>query len=101
MESKHLSDNGDTENAFCLSSDELQQRKVIWLDIAGDKIDNIPPEREPKDFLSEKTARGKLAGQWWADHAPVMCCYKLVTIKFQVFGLQTRVEDIIMRVFLF
>lgn len=73
-------------------------RKIIWIDIAGDRLNDHPPELEPSTFLSEKTGRGRLQGQWWTKQTPRMCCYKLVTIKFQVFGLQTRVEDLIMRV---
>lgn len=98
VESKHLPDAGDTENAFNLTPAELQQRKIIWIDIAGDKIADNPPHREPSTFLSEKTKRGNLSGEWWKGHDPIMCCYKLVNIKFQVFGLQGRVEDVIMRV---
>jgi len=30
--------------------------------------------------------------------SPVMCCYKLVTIEFKWFGLQTRVEKFIQKV---
>lgn len=74
------------------------QRKVIWVDIAADKTNDTRPDREPAAFVSEKTGRGKLQGEWWTQNEPIMCCYKLVTIKFQVFGLQSRVEDIIMRV---
>lgn len=98
IESRHGDDAGNSENIFGLSEDELAQRKVIWIDIAGDKISESRPEREPSTFLSAKTGRGNLKGEWWKNHEPIMCCYKLVTIKFQVFGLQTRVEDIIMRV---
>lgn len=98
IESRHADDAGDSENIFGLTEDELAQRKIIWVDIAGDKINDSRPDREPSTFLSKKTGRGNLQGEWWAEHEPIMCCYKLVTIKFQVFGLQTRVEDIIMRV---
>jgi hypothetical protein len=101
VESRHIDDDGSTDNAFNLKEDELQRRKIVWLDIAGDKVNDNPEELEPSIFLSERTKRGKLQGEWWRDHSPIMCCYKLVTIKFQVFGLQTRVEDIIMRVHLF
>jgi len=98
IESRHLPGPGDTENAFNLNQDELEKRRVMWLDIANDKVVDNPPEREPSEYFSEKTGRGRLQGKWWENCDPVMCCYKLVTIKFQVFGLQTRAEDIIMRV---
>jgi hypothetical protein len=98
VESRHAGDAGDSENIFNLSEDELVQRRIVWVDIAADKVNDIKPNREPANFYSQKTGRGRLAGEWWKDHDPIMCCYKLVTIKFQVFGLQTRIEDIIMRV---
>lgn len=98
IESKHLDDNGESENVFGLSEEELLQRKVIRIDIAGDAINDMKPDRDPRTFVSQKTGRGNLSDEWWNDHSPIMCCYKLVTIKFQVFGLQTRVEDIIKRV---
>jgi len=81
-----------------LRPDELQSRRVVWIDIADDKIPDNPPTREPSTFVSEKTGRGKLEAEFWKQAAPVMCCYKLVTIKFQVFGFQTRVEDTIQKV---
>jgi hypothetical protein len=68
------------------------------IDIAKDQVPDNPPEREPSLFTSEKTGRGRLSGEWWREHKPIVCCYKLVNIKFQVFGLQGRVEDIIKRV---
>ena len=68
------------------------------IDIAEDQVPGNPPEREPSVFISEKTGRGNLSGEWWKEHNPIMCCYKLVDIKFQVFGCQGRVEDIIKRV---
>lgn len=98
VESKHIDDGGVTENAFGLTEDELLRRKIIWIDIAGDQVNDNPSYYEPSTFLSEKTGRGQLQGNWWTTQTPIMCCYKLVTVKFQVFGLQTRVEDIIMRV---
>lgn len=100
IESRHLPGPGDAENAFNLSPEELEKRRIVWLDIANDKVADNPLEREPALYFSDKTGRGRLQGKWWESCDPVMCCYKLVTIKFQVFGLQTRAEDIIMRVIL-
>lgn len=97
IESKHLADAGTSENAFNLNNDELDARKIIRIDIGTDKVKDHRADHEPSSFLSEKTKRGNLKEDWWKQSKPVMCCYKLVTIKFQVFGFQTRVEDIIMR----
>jgi hypothetical protein len=45
--------------------------------------------------LSQKTGRGQLKGNWRDSVQPVMCAYKLVTVEFKWFGLQTRVEKFI------
>lgn len=94
-----MPDSGETDNAFHLSPEELEQRQIIWVDIANDKVKDNPPHREPANFRSEKADRGPFVGkEWWKDHKPVMCCYKLATLKFQVWGFQTRVEDLILKV---
>lgn len=49
-------------------------------------------------FKSEKTSRGMLQEGWRDTQTPVMCSYKLVTVKFEVWGLQTRVEQFVHKV---
>lgn len=100
VESRHLdNDNGNSENVFNLSPEELQNRRIVKIDIASDKNPDQPPEREPRNFLSEKTGRGKLTEDWInSDNKPMMCCYKLCTVKFQIFGLQGRLEEMLSRV---
>ncbi|XP_042562288.1 cytoplasmic phosphatidylinositol transfer protein 1-like, partial [Clupea harengus] len=46
-------------------------------------------------FRSEKTLRGVLQEDWRDTQDPIMCSYKLVTVKFEVWGLQTRVEQFV------
>ncbi|KAJ1071953.1 hypothetical protein K5549_013820 [Capra hircus] len=76
------------------------EREVCFIDIACDEI----PERyykeseDPKHFKSEKTGRGQLREGWRDSHQPIMCSYKLVTVKFEVWGLQTRVEQFVHKV---
>nr|XP_038943359.1 cytoplasmic phosphatidylinositol transfer protein 1 isoform X2 [Rattus norvegicus] len=76
------------------------EREVCFIDIACDEI----PERyykeseDPKHFKSEKTGRGQLREGWRDNHQPIMCSYKLVTVKFEVWGLQTRVEQFVHKV---
>lgn len=41
---------------------------------------------------SEKANRGPLYNGWEKDIQPLMCCYKLVTTKFKVFGFESRAE---------
>ncbi|XP_055472223.1 cytoplasmic phosphatidylinositol transfer protein 1-like, partial [Psammomys obesus] len=60
-------------------------------------VDTIP-SCDPKHFRSEKTGRGQLREGWRDNHQPIMCSYKLVTVKFEVWGLQTRVEQFVHKV---
>ncbi|XP_077172161.1 cytoplasmic phosphatidylinositol transfer protein 1-like [Paroedura picta] len=72
----------------------------MYLDIAFDEI----PERyyrspeDPRFFSSTKTGRGPLREGWRENTEPIMCSYKLVTVKFEVWGLQTRVEQFVHKV---
>lgn len=54
--------------------------------------------QDPKFFQSKKTGRGPLVEGWRDNTQPIMCSYKLVNASFEVWGMQTRVEDFIHRV---
>lgn len=56
------------------------------------------PLQDPRHFKSAKTARGLLQEGWRDTQDPIMCSYKLVTVKFEVWGLQTRVEQFVHKV---
>ncbi|KAI9500346.1 hypothetical protein GGI25_001073 [Coemansia spiralis] len=96
-ETMHLGDRGDTENALSVGSDILGQREVVYLDVSND--DEIKhaykKEEDPKLFKSEKTGRGPLVGDWAESCEPVMTCYKLVTVEFKWWPIQSTVESII------
>uniref|UniRef100_H2TPJ9 Phosphatidylinositol transfer protein cytoplasmic 1 n=1 Tax=Takifugu rubripes TaxID=31033 RepID=H2TPJ9_TAKRU len=49
-------------------------------------------------FKSKKTDRGVLQEGWINSQDPIMCSYKLVTVKFEVWGLQSRVEQFVHKV---
>ncbi|TSK62599.1 Cytoplasmic phosphatidylinositol transfer protein 1 [Bagarius yarrelli] len=99
IETKYEDNNGCNDNIF---ENELkdQEREVCYVDIAYDEI----PERYYKEsedlryFKSEKTSRGMLKEGWRDTQNPIMCSYKLVTVKFEVWGLQTRVEQFVHKV---
>ncbi|KAI9469586.1 hypothetical protein LPJ78_001078 [Coemansia sp. RSA 989] len=98
-ETMHLADRGDTENALNVSQEVLDQREVVYLDVADDS--EVPksackPEEDPKQYKSKKTGRGPLKGDWAKTCDPVMTCYKLVTVEFKWWGFQTVVEALIM-----
>uniref|UniRef100_A0A8B9JTC0 Cytoplasmic phosphatidylinositol transfer protein 1 n=1 Tax=Astyanax mexicanus TaxID=7994 RepID=A0A8B9JTC0_ASTMX len=99
IETKYEDNKGSNDNIF---DSELkdQEREVCFVDIAYDEI----PERYYKEsedlryFKSEKTSRGALQEGWRDTQEPIMCSYKLVTVKFEVWGLQTRVEQFVHKV---
>ncbi|ETE63316.1 Cytoplasmic phosphatidylinositol transfer protein 1, partial [Ophiophagus hannah] len=62
----------------------LGDHEVMFLDIAFDEI----PDRYYRSLE-----------EGWREHTkPIMCSYKLVTVKFEVWGLQTRVEQFVHKV---
>lgn len=56
-------------------------------------VQDILPETSPALFKSLKTCRGPLKEGWKNTCEPVMCAYKLVTVYFKWFGIQTMVES--------
>ncbi|KAJ8957335.1 hypothetical protein NQ318_004814 [Aromia moschata] len=97
IETKYENNNGSTENCLNLSPEQLAERLVDYLDIAYDEVSakHYKEEEDPRFFQSKKTHRGPLVDGWRTNFQPIMCSYKLVHAYFEVFGLQTRVEDFI------
>jgi hypothetical protein len=96
VETMHLPDAGETENAVGLSEAELKERTVERLNIADvDKDDkDYNPKYDCTLFKSEKTGRGPLSGDAWAAASkPIMTCYKVVRAYFKYWGAQTKVEN--------
>ncbi|XP_067859481.1 cytoplasmic phosphatidylinositol transfer protein 1-like [Heptranchias perlo] len=99
IETKYEDNNGCNDHIFD-SDKNHTDHEVCFLDIAYDEI----PDRYYKSsedlryFASVKTGRGPLKEGWRDDLSPVMCSYKQVTVKFEVWGLQTRVEQFVQKV---
>lgn len=99
IETKYEDNNGSNDNIFDSDKNHMDH-EVCFLDIAYDEI----PDRYYKSsedlryFASVKTGRGPLKEGWRDEPSPVMCSYKLVTVKFEVWGLQTRVEQFVQKV---
>ena len=68
---------------------QLKIREVKHIDI----VDPVPDGADTSTFHSEVTDRGPLKRGWQDEVKPMMCCYKLVTVNFKYFGLQTKVES--------
>jgi len=99
IETMHAGDCGEQQNAHFLTQDKLKQREVVIVDIANDPVhsNDYKEAEDPTKFKSVKTGRGPLSGNWMQKVNPVMCAYKLVTVEFRWFGLQSRVESYIQK----
>uniref|UniRef100_A0A8C4T3K0 Cytoplasmic phosphatidylinositol transfer protein 1 n=1 Tax=Erpetoichthys calabaricus TaxID=27687 RepID=A0A8C4T3K0_ERPCA len=99
IETKYEDNCGDNENIFSIDKNNSEP-EVCFLDIAYDDI----PDRHYKSsedlrcFASVKTGRGPLVEGWRETCKPIMCSYKLVCVKFEVWGLQSRVEQFVHKV---
>jgi len=94
IESRHFLDDGKQENVHNLTPEQLKRREVDFIDIAAEKLDKTEykAEEDPALVKSEKAERGPLVDNW-KEKQPVMCCYKLVTVEFNMFGFQGKVES--------
>ncbi|CAL8074720.1 unnamed protein product [Orchesella dallaii] len=66
IESFHLPGKGELQNVHRLTPDQLAQREVIMVDIAGELLENndYVKEEDPTKFSSTKTGRGPLTPGW-------------------------------------
>jgi hypothetical protein len=94
LQSYHRSDRGEQENVYELDGETLEEREVVRIDIANDEVEptDYMKETDPSLFTSTKTGRGPLKGSWVERADPVMTVYKLVTVRFDMWGLQGQVE---------
>ncbi len=53
---------------------------------------DINPETDPKVFLSRETGRGVLQPDWKEAVDPVMCSYKVVSVRLKIRGFQNRLQ---------
>ncbi|XP_034951646.1 cytoplasmic phosphatidylinositol transfer protein 1 [Chelonus insularis] len=97
IKTRYEDNNGSSENCLGLTPVELIHREVDFVDIAYDELSakHYKEEEDPKFFQSKKTGRGPLIEGWRDTTQPIMCSYKLVHASFEVWGMQTRVEDFI------
>ncbi|CAH3015161.1 unnamed protein product [Porites evermanni] len=97
IRTKYFNDNGSSQNCFDLNEEMLESREVVNVDIAYDELPekHYTPEEDCRYFKSKKTGRGPLKEGWRDDSQPIMCSYKLVTVRFDVWGLASRVESFV------
>ncbi|KAK4316105.1 hypothetical protein Pmani_012711 [Petrolisthes manimaculis] len=99
IRTRYQNNNGTSDNCLSMEEEELKQRLVDHVDILTDPVDekHYKKDEDLSLFKSEKTGRGPLREGWREAAEIIMCSYKLVDVSFQVFGLQTRVEDFVHR----
>uniref|UniRef100_A0A8C9Z9M2 Phosphatidylinositol transfer protein beta isoform n=1 Tax=Sander lucioperca TaxID=283035 RepID=A0A8C9Z9M2_SANLU len=103
IETWHKPDMGTIENVHDLDEQTWRTVEVSPIDIANKEEvaqGDYKPEEDPALFHSAKTGRGPLGPEWKNElktDCPYMCAYKLVTVKFRWWGLQTKVENFIHR----
>ncbi|KAI5929868.1 Phosphatidylinositol transfer protein beta isoform [Manis javanica] len=105
IETWHKPDLGTLENVHGLDPNTWKTVEIVHIDIA-DRSQVEPADykadEDPALFQSVKTKRGPLGPNWKKELAndpdcSQMCAYKLVTIKFKWWGLQSKVENFIQK----
>uniref|UniRef100_A0A8C5QTZ0 Phosphatidylinositol transfer protein N-terminal domain-containing protein n=1 Tax=Leptobrachium leishanense TaxID=445787 RepID=A0A8C5QTZ0_9ANUR len=100
IETRYSDDCGDNDKVSRSTDPADEPHEMSFLDIAFDEIPEryFRSEEDLRNFISSKTGRGPLEEGWRSSLRPIMCSYKLVNVKFEVWGLQTRVEQFVHKV---
>lgn len=91
---------GESPNLLGLTEEELAQRTVDFIDIVNDPLAEYRYKQSEDPNLvtvvKPNPSRGPFTKDWKTDlkarNQPVMCAYKCTKTKFEVWGLQTKVE---------
>ncbi|KAK3727145.1 hypothetical protein QZH41_004445 [Actinostola sp. cb2023] len=87
-------------NVHKLLGEKLTKRVVDKIDIADPvSSTDYKEDEDPTKFHSTITGRGPLTSDWKAKKGeyPLMTCCKLYDIEFKWWGLQTKVENVIVK----
>uniref|UniRef100_A0A667Z025 Phosphatidylinositol transfer protein N-terminal domain-containing protein n=1 Tax=Myripristis murdjan TaxID=586833 RepID=A0A667Z025_9TELE len=99
IETKYEDNCGENDSLF---TEEKANREVEvdFVDIAYDPFPDrhYNSSEDLRSFSSVRTGRGPLVEDWRQTTKPIMCSYKLVRVHFEVWGLQTRVEQFVHKV---
>jgi len=89
----HADDCGEQENIHNLDEETLKKRDVEFLDILTPMQDKkyYREDEDPSLVKCEKRNRGPLTPGWYKTMKPLICAYKLVTVK-----CSGRVESFLM-----
>jgi len=98
IESMHAADLGEQDNILGITDRKLlKKRKVVFLDIAKDQLSDkskYKAEEDPTQVGNKKMP--PLSDGWQKRAETKMCCYKLVTVRCKIWGLQTKIEETLM-----
>ncbi|XP_060064604.1 protein retinal degeneration B-like [Ylistrum balloti] len=107
IETKYINDGGEQENVFDMSTGEIKQRQLDFIDLVKDQLpsSDYKKEEDPKLYRSSKTGRGPLTDSWWEEYSQesrvkgsskaMMTAYKLCRVEFRYWGMQNKIERFI------
>jgi hypothetical protein len=102
IESRHFDmDKGEQENALELPEDVLKKRVIHKMDIGAEQPTDKNEYKESEDprlFKSGPFAdKYQALTEGWQDRTETyMCCYKVVTVLFKIWGVQGKGESYLM-----
>ncbi|KAJ8037841.1 Cytoplasmic phosphatidylinositol transfer protein 1 [Holothuria leucospilota] len=93
--SRYENNCGTSYNCLGLSEEDLKEREVDHVDIVFNEVPEkyYKVEEDLTKFKSKTTDRGPLKPGWKENTTPIMCSYKAIKMKFEVWGLQSKVEN--------
>ena len=88
---------GDSFVLQCLDiSEELLENRIVdFVDIVNDPVSEhrYKSSEDLTKVQSKNTGRGPLSSDWLEGAEPVMTSYKSVSVKLDLWGFQSRLED--------
>jgi len=95
IESMHAADLGEQDNILGITDRKLlKKRKVEFIDIAKDQLADKSKYKADEDPTKVGNKKMPPLSDGWQKRAnPKMCCYKLVTIRCKIWGIQNKLED--------
>ena len=78
-----------------ISEELLENRIVDFVDIVNDPVSEhrYKSSEDLTKVQSKNTGRGPLSSNWLEGAEPVMTSYKSVSVKLDLWGFQSRLED--------
>lgn len=80
--------------------ERIGDRVVEFVDIVNDPVaeHHYKETEDLTHFKSESTGRGPLSSEWLNCANPVMCSYKSVEVKLDLWAFQSRIEEFVHKV---